>query len=142
MREIEFRGKRKDNGEWVYGYLIVDEMSDKYYIFSKGNSCNETDRIGEEGLLHILTFEVIPETLGQYTGLKDKNGKKIFEDDVLDITRPCVYEQGVVIFKNGCFFIKSKETLLALYQCEINNYKLKVIGNIYDNPELLEVQDE
>ena len=77
------------------------------------------------------------ETIGQYTGLHDKNGKEIYEGDIVEITRPCILERGEVKFINGCFAIKSKDTLLMLYQCEINNFKLKVIGNIYDNPELL-----
>ena len=47
--------------------------------------------------------------------------------DIVEVTRPCVYEKGIVIYKNGCFFIKVGQTLLALYECEINNYKLKVI---------------
>jgi len=78
----------------------------------------------------------------QYTGLHDKNGKEIYEGDKVEITREGIYEKGIIIFKNGCFFIKSKETLLALYNCELNNYKVKVIGNIYDNPELLGGEDE
>lgn len=75
--------------------------------------------------------------LMQYTGLHDKNGKEIYEGDIVEITRPCILEKGEVKFINGCFAIKSKDTLLMLYQCEINNFKLKVIGNIFDNPELL-----
>ena len=69
--------------------------------------------------------------------MHDKNGKEIYEGDIVEITRPCILERGEVKFINGCFAIKSKDTLLMLYQCEINNFKLKVIGNIYDNPELL-----
>lgn len=74
----------------------------------------------------------------QYTGLHDKNGKEIYEGDIVLITRPCILEKGEVKFINGCFAIKSKDTLLMLYQCEINNFKLEIIGNIYDNPNLLE----
>ena len=85
--------------------------------------------IGEE--------EVEEETIGQFTGLYDKNEKEIWGNDIDEITREGIYEKGIIIFKNGCFFIKSKENLLALYNCELNNYKVKVIGNIYDNSELL-----
>lgn len=67
-----------------------------------------------------------------------KMEKKYMSGDIVEITRHCILERGEVKFINGCFAIKSKDTLLMLYQCEINNFKLKVIGNIYDNPELLE----
>jgi len=61
--------------------------------------------------------------------------------DIVDVTRLCIYETGTIIFKNGCFFIKVKETLLALWECEPNNYQLEVIGNIYENSNLLKGAD-
>lgn len=71
MREIKFKGKRIDNGEWVYGNLIYDNISDKYWI---DLSINESEKI--DGGLHVYAVEVIPETVEEYTGLKDKNRKK------------------------------------------------------------------
>ncbi len=153
MREIEFRGKRIDNDEWVYGYLIVDGISDKYYIFEKGDNCNETDKVGEEGLLHIFTFEVISETVGQYTGLKDKNGKKIYEGDIIlyqDWENS--YEggdgdyyinKGIVEYNqdNCCFNVTERNTVNIEDVFYVDNEDLEVIGNIYDNPELLEEGD-
>lgn len=61
--------------------------------------------------------------------------------DIVDVTRPCIYETGTIIFKNGCFFIKVMETLLALWECKPNNYQLEVIGNIYENSNLLKGAD-
>lgn len=137
MREIEFRGKSKRTGEWVYGTGVVQIEENTYDT----NKWEIVQNVNYDELDYCIpsyeTEEIDTNTLGQYTGLKDKNGKKIFEGDIVDVTRPCIWEIGIVIFKDGCFFIKVKETLLPLYECEINNYKLEVIGNIYDNPELL-----
>jgi len=135
MREIKFRGKNKDLG-WVYGQLAFDINGNAYII--QNVEMDSSYGIEETMLFATMWYRVDKNTIGQYTGLHDKDGKEIYEGDIVEVTRPCIYEKGLVIFKNGCFFIKAKETLLALYECEINNYTLKVIDNIYDNPELLE----
>lgn len=126
-REIKFRGKLVNSEEWTEGNLCI--RVDGNYIITPDETV-----LGKYG-------KVDKETVGQYTGLHDKNGKEIWENDIVEITREgiyeTIYEKGIIIFKNGCFFIKSKKTLLALYNCELNNYKVKVIGNITDNSELL-----
>lgn len=141
QREIKFRGKRVDNGEWVYGYLIECGVSGKAYIFPNGWDVDESERIGEEGCLRLITFEVIPETVGQYTGLKDKNGKEIYEGDIIEY----VYREHVEIYRAPIKY--ESDRFIADW---INNSvlkkdvhfwtterKIQVIGNIHDNPELL-----
>ena len=129
-REILFRGKRTDNGEWVEGYLCECHHKDT------GKYDYAIQEMFENGY---IMHEVIPETVGQYTGLTDKNGNRIFEGDI------CKHRSNysgntiisVVTYTDGHF--------LALV-CENSGFelseKLEVIGNIHDNPELLEVQND
>lgn len=129
MREILFRGKRVDNGEWVYGHYHSYDIS----CAGKTKICCT---------YHVIRADnVYPETVGQYTGLTDKKGEKIFEGDIV---KGLFYHGqqvlGVVAFKNGAFGLewkrkKSKEFYSFAQLC---NIEYEVIGNIYDNPELLE----
>ena len=137
MREIKFRGKRIDDGEWVVGCLIR---------YSEEKSIIVVDLIeGEEPW-------VLAETVGQYTGLKDKNGKEIYEGDIVDNGHTVVYSSsayqfhhiGIVKFdvKQGCLVIHNTDgntKRITAKTVQIN--KIKVLGNIYDNPELLKVQE-
>ena len=145
--EILFRGKRVDNGEWVEGFYVnvpehyKPEMSGKSYIVSINNG---------------LFFEVVPETVGQFTGLADKNGKKIFEGDIVKYNLwDDKFDYCEVKF--GYFYAAMDSynggPALGFYLADINGkaddigffenlYKfVEVIGNIHDNPELLEVKE-
>lgn len=136
MREILFRGKRKDNGEWVEGGFF-EWLKQPYIVANITDSSAKTN------------YEVIPETIGQYTGLTDKNGKKIFEGDVVatkyKLGRGGYYVFEVYYNENLCQFAltinsgsytKNKQyDWLQLTELKAN--KIEVIGNIHDNPELL-----
>ena len=157
MREIIFRGKRIDNGEWVYGYLYEHEPAlvgiasendepepSKWFIERTGFADWNMPRPVEFA-------EVDPSTVGQYTGLKDKNGEMIFEGDILHIAKiadglggyyqpPLDYTVNVVVKWDLCAWMW--ETL-----CEDKryisfpgawcHYECEVIGNVHDNLELL-----
>lgn len=132
-REIKFRGKIDDFGfnNWIYGFYYEKDINNAMTGITECHGYIIRSR--EEG----YATEVNSNTAGQYTGVHDRFENEIYEGDIVEITRECVYEKGIIVFKNGCFFIKVKENLLALYNCEFNNYKVKKIGNIYDNPEML-----
>lgn len=153
MREILFRGKRVDNGEWVYGYLFASKMSGAFILSSqidiRGN------RSGGMTMRDKLTqHEVDPATVGQYTGLKDKNGKEIYEGDVMQTyfsfapgdagygvsQRPFVvkWEQGRTAFRAFKPKTNSRHILDTVDFFEMQSKIYEVIGNIHDNPELLE----
>lgn len=142
MREILFRGKRVDNGEWVEGQLlyfraIVGENELALIVEScEWDNSNEWFNLCKRA-------KVIPETIGQYTGLTDKNGKKIFEGDIIstDIKRPYL----IVEFRDGCFMFNCNDggedyydIMLPICKEPHKEYPYgEIIGNIHDNPELV-----
>lgn len=137
MREILFRGKRVDNGEWVKGDLI--KCKDKCYIHPNANIFQVHNALSKLIVLH----EVIPETVGQYTGLTDKNGTKIFEGDILIADFDYKKEPIEVIYYKCGFKLKSKHCK-EVYDYSIHDEtpELEVIGNKWDNPELLKGEEE
>lgn len=132
MREILFRGKRVDNGEWVFGNFIEDKWGD-----DNGNTIYAIlqDRVAPDIAELWTPVRVIPETVGEYTGLTDKNGKKIFEGDIVKNSR----DVGLLYYKekNSAFTVKGWEYGYWLWH---DKEDIEVIGNIHDNPELLEVE--
>lgn len=164
MREIKFRGKRVDNGEWVYGYyaeitapslgLMIRTDSDEtfaedtkpYIIEVKVRQHPYFSNAEPYCIVENEYYEVIPETVGQYTGLKDKNGKEIFEGDIVNHGYENdygeFYDHYKVIYSNTntCFVLESIYSCNPIKRLTKNNVKsqhTEVIGNIYDNFELL-----
>ena len=135
MREILFRAKRIDNGEWVEGWLLKDEVTGQYFIHASGNSVNESDKVNEEGCLRFVAFEVDENTICQYTGLTDKNGNKIWENDVVSCGGYLV-----VTWKEefASFCLSKKGWMYQHFFGEaVNGCDCKVIGNIFDNTDLM-----
>lgn len=125
MREILFRGKRIDNGKWVQGYLY--RLSEKLNPFILLKS--------EKG----ASYEVDAKTVGQYTGMVDKNGTKIFEGDICNFSsRSDIDNYGVVVYDadETEFGIDYGSTYLGLGK-HYHSRNVEVIGNIYDNPNLI-----
>lgn len=137
MREYLFRGKRIDDGKWVYGYYV--KATHHWHNYGIHEDWIAIDTIQNGGWCNVRgKHAVIPETIGEYTGLCDKNGNKIFEGDILQNEPSYVYSReyrNVVVFDEGEFYGEGSCPFLAeeFKYCE-------VIGNIHDNPELLEVE--
>lgn len=149
MREILFRGKRTDNGEWIFGDLFHRNEEVLINNFSQG-----------------FNISVIPETVGQYTGLKDKNGKNIFEGDILkchdnpkDLVKVVFDEFDVVDTDTECpvdtvigwhYEVIPTDELstvepfclsMPLTNSYIKYCHMEVIGNVHDNPDLIKQED-
>lgn len=128
MREIIFRGKRIDNNEWIYG-LITTQIE-------KG--------ITEKKLLSAITsnsfgvgeHQVDTETIGQYTGLTDKKGKKIFEGDIIKARHN---EYLYIVKYEDCGFVIEDKwgSRIKQHQDSVNRLECEIVGNIWDNPEII-----
>ena len=132
MREILFRGKRTINGDWVYGDFVRGNerksLRDSIFVYD-----SETQSFND--------YEINPSTLGQYTGLTDKNGERIFEGDVAKVLQGKNKDIAYVGFENGSFMLYPKTGNIyerTLWSYWYNDWDVEVIGNITDNPELLE----
>lgn len=143
-----FRGKRIDNGEWVVGNCIDDGVTGQVFIHAVGNSVNESDKVGEEGRLQFVAFEVAPSTICQCTGLKDKNGRVIWENDIVNgsIKRGAAFYRCLVLW-NECkarFDVRALccNFQMTLDECtddiSMSGFDYEVLGNKFDNQELLE----
>ena len=153
MREILFKGKREDNGEWVYGHYWTNGFDNHFIRIIRDN----------DGAC-LIDFEVIPETVGQYTGLTDKDGKKIFEGDIISVHQflfdgseyedftegeiaycieTCAFSLKLVrgqAIKSHMGYDSQEVSMPLLPLCEfygLHEESYSVIGNIHDNPELL-----
>jgi uncharacterized phage protein (TIGR01671 family) len=151
MREILFRGKRIDNGEWVEGipWFFSLPVEKAIIIYAMG-LLGEEDGVSR----YCGSCEVDPKSISQYTGLTDKNGKKVFEGYIVkthyaNAKRSDFVE--VVVFRNGRFCVKCDGCYNQICDNTVQHINrgnnvfmdsIEVIGNIYDNPELLEVEYE
>lgn len=148
MRQILFRGKRVDNGEWVEGNLVwlknIEDQPYQCFIISQLSylEYGEFDEM----------YQVFPEMVGQFTGLTDKNGKRIFEGDIFRLEDDII---GIVIFKDGSYRLElhgycgtftesgwdERGGGYGIIECEAIDWycvgDMEIIGNIHDNGELL-----
>jgi len=132
-RVIKFRGKRTDDGKWLYGDLIQDSDNKKGIWPIVSTNSNGID-------------EVHADTVGQFTGLRDLNGNEIYEGDIakFDDSPYCAYAtpyMGEVVMRQGTWCIKHQtifgDVYPRLFRDDFADHKTEILGNIYDNPELL-----
>lgn len=149
MREIRFKAKRKDNNEWVEGMPLF-QYGNCYIIDYEKNFVETIYKQDSVADFIVRTYKVIPETVCQYTGLEDK---EIWENDILMLSDADKVFYGVVVFGEipdplinrsylGFYVDWKEKKIKRIYRCDLlfwaKERNAKVIGNIFDNPELLE----
>ena len=129
MREILFRAKRIDNGEWVSGYYVYDYAHNAHFIFKNQLVCPNC--INDRRIDYsVCDYEIDPDTLCQYTGLTDKNGKRIWENDIVQTP----FRRFVVTYFDGVWGDRDG---VAMRESIFGEGGV-VIRNVFDNPELME----
>ena len=133
MREILFKAKRKDNSEWVEGYLFDDRFPNSKHYFVGGIIVKPYigDADDKWNIVGIDFCEIDPETLCQYTGLTDKNGKRIWENDIVKYMWFGNEEVDIVEYRSTSIGLKEN------YNAVLTDIT-EVIGNVFDNPEYLD----
>ena len=144
MRELLFRGKRTYNGKWVEGSLVVTSQCNAYIISTVEDKRDATVLVNQ------CSLNVDSETVGQYTGLTDKNGVRIFEGDIVKGIAYSVTKIGVIVWIDeiasfGVRYFKSVNSTAwensSILRCtsmgKTDEFAAEIIGNIHDNPELL-----
>lgn len=133
MREILFRGKGIFTGKWHYGFfgkkLNVNTSEDEFFII-------ESTYTASTDSSYFTDTDVANETIGQYTGVKDRNGKKIFEGDIIEEDEG----DGVVVYLEqfACYALEYKDVAGRLFNASLFDCRnIEIVGNIHDNPELL-----
>ena len=144
MREILFRAKRIDNGEWTEGYVF--ELQPSQYVICDRKQYDRASALPVWEFLRYCTHEINPETLCQYTGLKDKNGNRIWENDIV-VCKQYIdgnfidyhIEFGFVEMKHGAYGLHRDrpDAYYRPFKDWLEDYEYEVLGNVFDNPELL-----
>ncbi len=143
-RQIKFRGKRLDNGERIFGDLI--ENQGRYFIYHATSETTLEDN--DDNKITVIAVEIAPETVGQFTGLCDKNDKEIYEGDIVHYQDSMGYSfVSPIEFREGKFCMKTKYSNCITFsnkgryndgKCSFEyNIEHEVLGNIHDNPDLL-----
>lgn len=135
MREILFRAKREDNGEWVYGYYVhlPDAAGSVHIMHVRAQNPDENNNV----------HYVIPETVGEFTGMTNEDGTRIFEGDIVENIETGMRALVQYFPEHAAFMLwcRSETVNQIEYAGEISFFEIQVIGNIHDNPELIGDKD-